>query len=175
MRVLLQHLQEYMCIHLAKSIFRTSAIDFFQYHVFTDNLIPFPHKLKAIQMYPLSVSVCRLREFLDMVNFYHRFIPNVGETLVLLHKLTRGAKKNSQKTLHGTPAAIRSFEHVNRQLTHLPFLSNSSPATSLELLTDASHMALGAMLQQSDNRVHQPLQFFSCRLSDTEKRYNTYN
>lgn len=50
-----------------------------------------------------------------------------------------------------------------------------SPSAPVMLSTDASTTAIGAALEQLENNVWKPLGFFSRKLSDTEKRYSTYD
>ncbi|CAH8526056.1 unnamed protein product [Schistosoma rodhaini] len=51
---------------------------------------------------------------------------------------------------------------------------NTDPKTHLILCTDASQKAVGAVLQQTVNKMITPIAFFSKRLSPAQERYSTF-
>ena len=50
---------------------------------------PVEAKVEAIQNAPVPENVTQLRAFLGMLNYYHRFLPDIATVLEPLHKLLR--------------------------------------------------------------------------------------
>ena len=92
-------------------------------------------KVEAIQQIspPTSLRQLRqLRQFLGMVNFYRRFIPNCADKLLPLTVLLKAQKKkNAQIVL--TEDALFSFELVKKELSSISSLAHSVPDAPLSL------------------------------------------
>ena len=54
------------------------------------------------------------------------------------------------------------------------FHYNPDPHSELSLRTDASQVAVGAVLQQTSNGIPRPLAFFSRKLQPAQMRYSTF-
>ena len=74
-----------------------------------------------------------------------------------------------------TEEADAAFHRTKTALAAATNLSYPSPNAELQLSTDASDIAVGAVLNQKQNGIFKPLGFFSRKLSDTEKRYSTFD
>jgi len=51
--------------------------------------------MEAIVKFPESKNVKDLQRFLGMINFYHRFLPNIANTQTSLQEILKGQKKGS--------------------------------------------------------------------------------
>ena len=62
-----------------------------------DGSVPLPTKVMPISIteFPKPISVKSLPEFLGMIKFYHRFIPNAATILHPLYHALRGKHKKS--------------------------------------------------------------------------------
>lgn len=74
-----------------------------------------------------------------------------------------------------TQEADTAVETCRRKPSLATLLTFPSSTDSLALTTDASSTAIGTKLEQLEEDTWKPLGFFSGKLSDTEKRYITYN
>nr|CDS27171.2 gag pol polyprotein [Hymenolepis microstoma] len=127
---------------------------------------------QSILNYPTPQSVKSLRRFLGVVNYYGRFIPNCAHILQPLTDLLKGNPKHFKMTSEAESA----FSVVKQELakaTTLNYLDTSS-GTRLVLKTDASQVAVGAVIQQVVKCETQPLSFYSKKLTTTETRYSTF-
>lgn len=70
--------------------------------------------------------------------------------------------------LDWSDAAISAFDQIKTALAECTMLSHPKHDAELCLMTDASDVAVGAVLQQRVNRVWQPIGFFSKRLQPAE-------
>nr|CDS29034.1 gag pol polyprotein [Hymenolepis microstoma] len=75
-----------------------------------------------------------------------------------------------------TSEAKSAFSVVKQKLAKATTLNHldTSSGTHLVLKTDASHVAVGAVLQQVVKGETQPLSFYSKKLTPTETRYSTF-
>ena len=53
---------------------------------------PLQEKVQAVQDFPQPVTPRQLREFLGLINFYHRFIRNSAQLLQPLHSFLSSSK-----------------------------------------------------------------------------------
>ena len=77
LRAFFERLEDFgIIINTSKSRFGVSELDFLGHHVDATGICPLEEKVHAIQAFPLPGTQRKLRRFLGLVNFYHRFISN---------------------------------------------------------------------------------------------------
>ena len=74
-------------INPSKCLFSKQSLNFLGHHTDCNGISPLPGKVEAITAFPRPQSQQQLREFLGMVNFYHRFVPHCAELMQPLHSL----------------------------------------------------------------------------------------
>ena len=173
---LFTRLQEHgLKIHPTKCILGADSVDFLGHRVTADGITPLPQKVLAIREFPRPNTARKLKEFLGMVNYYHRFIPHAAEVLAPMNDLLKGRKAKSPTPLRWSPDAEAAFNNVRQHLASLTLLAHPKPDAATVLATDASADAVGAALQQEVDGVMRPLAFFSHRLDDRQRRYSAYD
>lgn len=110
-----------------------------------------------------------------MVNFYHRFIQNAASIQLPLLEAISGRIVNSDKTIEWTPDMVLAFQKLKETLAQEVLLAHPSPGTSWSVHTDASDVAIGAILQQQIDGHFSPLSFLSRRLTPAQSRYSAYD
>ena len=111
-----------------------------------------------------------LKHFLGAVAFYHRCIPPLSATLEPLYKLqSRCSKKNELLTLDCRQR--EAFEKAKQALIVATPLAIPQSGVTFVLTTDASKFAIGSVIKQKGR----PLAYYSRTLTDTEKRYSTFD
>ena len=168
LRQVLQRLSEYgMVINPSKCQFGTAELDFLGHRVNAQGIHPLEEKEQ-----PTSLS--KLRTFLGVVNFYHRFIPNYASILEPINSLLcHPAGKDHQ--LSWTDAATIAFNTIKEALATTALLTHPKPFAPTCIMTDASDMAVGAVLQQEINGHWNPIAYFSKKLQPPETRYSTFD
>ena len=63
-------------INPSKCPFGVPSFTFLSHVIDKHGIYSLEKKVKTIQAFPAPTSLCKLREFLGLVNFYRRFIPN---------------------------------------------------------------------------------------------------
>lgn len=74
-----------------------------------------------------------------------------------------------------TDEANTAFEKCKTDLGQVTCLSHPVPGAQLVMHVDASDFAVGAVLQQIVDNKLQPMGFYSKRMTETQKRYSTYD
>ncbi|UYV70501.1 K02A2.6-like [Cordylochernes scorpioides] len=125
-----------------------------------------PKRKRAILEFPKPRSVKELKQFLGMVNFSARFVPNLAEILHPMNKLL--SKK--EEWIWGDDQD-RAFDQIKKNLTSAPGLALYDPSLPITVSADASSFGLGAVIWQTKDGLRQVIAYASRRLSETEKRY----
>lgn len=176
LRVVLQRLHELAIkINFAKCQIAQSEVTFLGHRVNRDGITPTPEKVQAITEFKQPALACELRTFLAVLNYYRRFLPNAATKQGQLQALLTGNKKNDKTPVVWTPEAEAIFGECKHDLATATLIAHPMPDAKLVLHVDASNYAVGAALQQLNNGHLEPLGFYSKRMTDTQKRYSTYD
>ncbi len=151
-------------------MFGVPALDFLGYHLDANGIRPLDQKVQVIRDFPLPKSQRKLREFLGLVNFYRQFIPHCAATLKPITDLLKGGSRSSD-SLTWSDSATAAFDNVKQALADATLLVHPTPDAPTCLMTDASDIAVGAVLQQYVNGSWCPIAFFSKSLKDADTRY----
>ena len=147
------------------------SITFLGHTVNASGILPNTEKTKAVSDFPVPSSVSELQSFLGAVNFYHRFIPGLATIMRPLYSVLSG----KPKTLTWGPEQALAFSAVKDALSNATLLAHPVSSAPVILRTDASDVAVGAVLEQLVNGIHQPLAFFSKKLRPPETQYSTFD
>ena len=173
--LLFQRLSEFgVNVNRSKCVFGVNTLDFLGHTISSAGISPTEEKVRAIREYPVPVSRKQLKRFIGMVNYYHRFIPMLSEHLQPLYD-TESDGKSVRAPLVWSEECQRAFENTKSALAEVTLLNYLKPDGELELVCDASNLAIGAVLQQRCSGVAEPLMFFSRKLKESQKHYSTYD
>ena len=124
--------------------------------------------------FPQPAIPRKLWEFLGLVNFYHRFIPNAARILQPLHQLLQATKDGKAK-LSWTDETTTAFQASKQALANASLLSYPKPDAPTSIMCDASDSAVGAVLQQDIDGQLCPIAYFSKQLNSAQQRYSTFD
>ena len=161
-----------LAINKEKSVLGATEVTFLGHRVHPDGLVPLPAKIDSISAMPQPATKVGLQRFLGCVNFYHRFLPGIAAVLAPLHSLTASAT-SPKSLLDWSSVHVTAFNMAKDRLAAAVRLTHPDPKAAVALTTDASDLAVGAVLSQGTD--NQPLGFFSKKLSDTEKKYSAFD
>ena len=88
-----------------------------------------------------------------------------------LHALTASVPE-PKSLLLWSKQQLSAFQAAKDALQRSVLLHHPDPSAPLSLTTDASDVAVGAVLAQADDR---PVSFYSKKLSDAERKYSTFD
>ncbi|QRW26690.1 Retrotransposable element Tf2 protein [Rhizoctonia solani] len=128
-------------------------------------------KIEAVTSWPQPKTVKQVQAFLGFVNYLRRFIPNFSSVARPLHNLT---KKETPWSWGNQEEA--AFQELKLLVIQSPVLVHSNPDLPYYLETDASGVAMGAILSQQglDNWLH-PVAYMSKSFSGAKANYDTHN
>jgi len=159
----------------SKCVFRVPEILFLGYKISSVGSQPLPDRVADLQACPPPKTVSQLRRFLGMLNFYRRFLPHAASNQSPRHKVLSGLKVKSSQPVTWTDTLITGFNECKAKFFQAALLAHPDPTAPLALVTDASTIAMGAVLQQRVQDIWQPLAFFSRKLSPAQQKYSAYD
>ena len=138
-----------------------------------DGVSPDPEKLRVLREWPAPSKVREMQSFLGFINFYAEYLADATQLTAELYDLTSGRKGDDLIKL--SKQNVASFEEIKRKLCAAPQLAHPDLERPFTLYTDASNIAVGAILLQRDlNGVERPVSFFSKKLSSAQRNYSTF-
>lgn len=163
-----------LTINLSKCEFGKSQIKFLGHMLTPDGILPLPEKVEAIKTFTKPTIVKDLRRFIQMVNFYRRFLDGAAQIQDVLQTLIPGNVKNDKRPIQWTAEGEKAFNDFKDKLCNATLLAYPAENATLVLTTDASNTCMGGCLHQLLNGQLQPLGFFSKKLSNDQRAWSTY-
>ena len=158
-------------INPTKCVLGVPSLHFLGHLVDSQGIRSLEEKVAAVQTFVQPGSRRSLRKFLGLINFYHRFIPNCAQILQPLNSLL---STSSDKTIVWTQQTTKAFSDIKHALAQATLLFHPKLDAPTCIMTDASSIAVGAVLQQSIDDHWCPIAFFSTKLKPAETRYSTF-
>ena len=174
LKLIFDRFKEYgVFINPDKCEFGQSSLHFLGHVVDENGIRPLGSKVSAVVNFPLPQSQHQLRQFLGLINFYHRFIPCCAQILQPLYSLLTSTPARS--TISWTDDLVSVFSNAKKALAEATLLFHPKPDAPTAIMSDASDIAVGAVLQQFIDNQWKPIAYFSHKLTPTEARYSTYD
>jgi hypothetical protein len=126
-------------------------------------------RVATIKEYPRPKTLRALRRFLGMVGFYARFIPEFADKSAVLHGLKRKGVPFVWEREHQ-----EAFDTLKNALCEAPTLQLPDFEKEFVLVTDASDLAVAAVLHQRVEESLAPIAYYSRLLTGPERKYSTY-
>jgi predicted permease len=123
-----------------------------------------PEKISAMLDWPTPNSLTALHRFLGLTDFYRRFGRNYAASAAPLIDLLKGTKFTWNESAEAT------FTNLKKTMTITPVLILPDLSKPFSLETDASSVAIGAVLSQDSH----PLAFFSWKMCPRMQRSSVY-
>ena len=154
-----------------KCKFYSKSVEYLGYILSSSGFTMSNDKIKIIQDWPEPKKVKDIQSFLDFANFYHQFIFNYLDIVILLTCLIQ--KDIPWKFNFSYQDA---FNSLKKAFTSALILTYWIPNTQLIMETDASDYVLAAILSivNEDNEVH-PVAFHSRTFIIAELNYDIHD
>ena len=141
-------------------------VEFLGHLISSEGIRTDPKKTEAIRTWPIPGCLRDVRSLLGLCSYYRRFIYRFAELAKPLHRLTEKDVK-----FDWTPDCMLAFESLKQKLTGAPVLSQPDFREPFILDTDASDMAIAAVLSHKQNGEEKVVAFASRALSKSERKY----
>ena len=154
-----------LTVKTEKVVFATQEISFLGHLVSAAGVRIDPERTRAIRDFPCPRDVKGISRFVGMANFYHKFIPHFADVASPLNTL----RKKGVKFKWDTPQQD-DFDTLKKLISQPPVLRMADFSKPFILQTDASGVALGALLSHEIDGVRQPVAYASRTLSHQERK-----
>ena len=156
-----------MRLKKSKCTFLSQSVEYLGHKISKEGLQPTEDKVRAITRAPKPNNVSQLKAFLGLVNYYHKFMPNLSTILSPLYKLlqvkvpwTWGRQQQ------------QAFEEAKSFLKSPQLLIPYDTEKPLVLACDASPVGVGAVLaHRLEDGNDRPIGYASRALTTTERKY----
>ena len=152
-----------------KCEFLKDKVDYLGFEVSANGVNASPEKVKAILDWPRPQTVHDIRSFLGLALYYRKFIWGFSQIAKPLTNLTK-----EKKTWCWEDAEQNNFTALKVAMATAPVLRLSDFEKQFVVTTDASDVAVGAILEQDFGSGLQLVVFASRKLNATEIRYSAY-
>jgi hypothetical protein len=165
-----------MILNREKCKFFQEEVKFLGHRVSKEGFRPDPSLVQKINEYPVPRNITDVRGFINLAEFYKRYIEDFAHIFLPLTDLMAGSPKP------GTPITRTekhqdAFELLKSRMSQYPCTTHVQPGTTFYISTDSSDRCIGGELQQyvddadGKKRLH-PIAFESKKLSKIEQRYS---
>ena len=161
--------QESYHVRLPKCLFLQKEVEFLGHRLTAEGLCASPSKMDALKAWqPPFQKAKHVKQFLGLVLWYKSFIPHMATIAAPLFPLT-----STNKRFEWSEAATAAVRTLQKQVSQAPCLARWDSALPTRVVTDASKVGIGAVLEQKHDTGWRPIAFWSWRLKDAETRYHT--
>ena len=183
----LQHIEEILkrLEHFGLKMKREKC-DFFKKHILSlghliaeEGFTPLPEKFKSIQNMPRPKTPKEVKQFLGLIGYYRKFVPQFSDIARSLTNLTR-----HDTDFNWTEKCDKAFKHLKELLIEHPTLRYPDPNRRYTLFTDANGIGWAGVLTQEfedekGKKKHHPICYVSgwfrgARAALTKEAYAIY-
>ena len=160
-------------IKVKKCEFFQKEVNFLGHIVSNKGLRKSPQFIDKVLKIEKPNTVKEMRQFLGLINFQRKFVPNCSVLTKPLSECTVGAKS---KKIKWSPSMEEAFNRVKQEVAKdvsLTYPDYSPTANKMELYVDASSTGAGACLMQKKSAGYEVIAYASMSFSDAQKRYST--
>ena len=176
LRIVLERFKQYgVIIKPSKCVLGVNNLEFLGHQVNSEGIKPLEEKVKAVLDFPLPPTQKKLRQFLGLINFYHRFFKNCAQTVLPLHELLSTTASAESTTLQWTEEAKTAFQHIKTALANATLLFHPKQDALTSIMTDASSRAVGAVLQQYIDSQWCLIAYFFKKLKPAETKCSIFD
>lgn len=148
LRQVFQRLDENgLVINPNKRTFGIQSLELLGLNVIPGGTQPLESKVRALREFPVPTSLRKLREFLGLIIFHRRSIPDCGDVLRGPTDLLRTRKK-ARAPLAQSAEAMDAFVKTKDASAQVTVLVHPLPSTPIRLMVDVSSHSIDAVLQQ---------------------------
>lgn len=155
-----------LTLNLKKCSFHTKEVDYLGFKIANHKIFPITMNIKKIESFPQPKTKRQIKKFLGLCSFYRTLIPDYATIADPLIKLT--SPKVSFKWSEEENLAFNKLQSI---FFNSPFLIKPNYNDTFYVNTDASGVAISAVLMQKNNNNLLPVAYFSKTLKKSERNY----
>ena len=125
-----------------------------------------PDKIETVLKCAIPENVPQLRSFFGLINYYHKFLPNLSSVVSLLRRLLE-----KDVAWEWSSDCKKAFDDVRSCIASEQVMTHYNPDMPLKFACVASSYSLGAVLSHVfPQEIEKPIAFASRSLSNAEKK-----
>ena len=155
-------------IQIDKCKFLASSVSYLGHILGETGIKPDPKKVEAVRNFPVPKNRKNIRQFMGLSGFYRRFIKNYAQIGKPLFKLLQ----DGEKFIWGKDQQS-AFEKLKLALCSAPILIYPDFKKDFLIFTDASGVAVGAVLAQGTALKNNPIAYYSRIFRKNELKFST--
>ncbi len=161
-------------INPKKTILYSTDVEFLGHRISLSGIEACDRKADKILNWPVPTSATETRQFLGLVRYLQKFLPNLAEHCRILEQLTH--KKFDREFPPWTQASQNAFDAIKHLVVSRDCLTvidpSLMPKSKIFVTTDASDVASGAVLSFGESwESARPVAYDSCSFKDSELNY----
>ena len=141
---------------------------FLGFHLSEAGIGPSPINVKKLVTFPRPNNLKTLKSFIGSINYFRSIIPNFAEIIFPLTEMT----KTKNKKFEWRDECEKAFKELQDKILSEPVVKPIDFDKELILITDASKISISGILGQYHDDQFHPVEFWSKKLSNTEKNYS---
>ena len=154
-----------LILNVEKSIFFQPSITYLGLEFNSEGYKCTDEKIPPVENFPVPTDKKEILKFMGLINYYRAHLPNIAEIATPMYNLTHEKAK-----FIWDEAAQNAFDTLKKLFKQRMVLQPYEEGGTLDLYTDASDVAIGAVLMCNQK----PIEFFSKKLSPVEQRYSAH-
>ena len=158
-----------LTVKLSKVKFASQELSFLGHRISPAGISIDQERTRAIRNFPPPKDAKGIARFVGMVNYFHKFIPQLAEIASPLNVLRR----KGEKFVWG-PDQQQAFDQLKEKIMNPPVLGIADFSRKFILQTDACGSAVAAVLLQEFPEGRKPIAYASRTLSRQEKKFSIY-
>lgn len=157
-----------LTVKIEKCQFMQKSVSYLSFIIDKNGLHPDSSKIDAIVRAPTPENVTQMKAFLELINYYGKFVPNLSS---LLHPLYALLKKDQEWVWKVD--CQNALEHIKKILASDKVLCHYDQSLPLVWSVDSSAYGVGAILaHRFPDGSERPVSCASRTLTDAEKNYS---
>lgn len=157
-------------LNYKKCHFLKEKIEYLGYILSPSGITLSDRHVKAVRDFPIPKNITQLQRFLGLANFFRKFIRDYAVKGRPLHNLLR-----KSVSFNFNDDCLKAFQILKQELISYPVLRLYDPYAETELHTDASSLALAAILfQKQESGKLAPIAYYSQATNSAEARYHSF-
>jgi len=157
--------RNFLKVKPSKCVLFKTEIQYLGHLVSAAGINPMQDKVEALRDFPTPKCTRDVRAFVGLASYYHKFVKGFATIAEPPTRLT-----SKQIRFEWSPEAQVAFEALKDALMDATSLAYPIPGVPCILDTDASEVAVGAILSQKFEGVEHPITFFSRVMSEPQKK-----
>ena len=159
-----------LTVNPSKCMWGGKTMTFLGHQVGGDGKMTLPeHRVQALTQYKRPETKLGLRAFLGSVRFYRHYAQHLASQTALL---TPHITKQAPSRVAWDDEGEEAFKSIISIMSHTTSLCIPLPKDRFSLVSDASGMGIGGVLQVHREGDWQPAAYFSRQLKGAEQRYS---